>query len=164
VTGRPNGTENDMAKRKIKKPEDLLKEADGKSVNIIHDGHLTFGQKISDIISQKVGSWGFIITFSIIIIVWITLNAYVMIQKPFDPYPFILLNLVLSCIAALQAPIIMMSQNRQEVKDSLRIENDYIIDQQSIVLLKELHEEMSVLKEEQKKLFKLLEKIHEQMK
>jgi uncharacterized membrane protein len=64
----------------------------------------------------------------------------------------------------LQAPIIMMSQNRQEVKDSLRIENDYIIDQQSIVLLKELHEEMLVLKEEQKKLFKLLEKIHEQMK
>lgn len=153
-----------MAKRKIKKPEELLREADGKSVNIIHDEHLTFGQKISDIISEKVGSWGFIITFTIIIIVWITLNAYVMIQKPFDPYPFILLNLVLSCIAALQAPIIMMSQNRQEVKDSLRIENDYIIDQQSIVLLKELHEEMLVLREEQKKLFKLLEKNHEQMK
>jgi uncharacterized membrane protein len=87
-----------------------------------------------------------------------------MIQKPFDPYPFILLNLVLSCIAALQAPIIMMSQNRQEVKDSLRIENDYIIDQQSIVLLKELHEEILVLKEEQKKLLALLEKNHEQMK
>ena len=147
-----------MAKRKLKNPEELLKEAEGKSVNIIHEEHLTFGQRISDVISEKVGSWGFIITFSIIIIVWITLNAYVLIQKPFDPYPFILLNLVLSCIAALQAPIIMMSQNRQEVKDSLRIENDYIIDQQSIVILEELHKEILTLKKEQKRLLDLLEK------
>lgn len=153
-----------MAKRKIKTPEELLKEADGKSVNIIHDEHLTFGQKLSDTISEKVGSWGFIITFTIIIIVWVTLNAYVLIQKPFDPYPFILLNLVLSCIAALQAPIIMMSQNRQEVKDSLRIENDYIVDQQSIVLLEELRTEISTLKVQQKKILELLQKNHEQMK
>jgi len=87
-----------------------------------------------------------------------------LIQKPFDPYPFILLNLVLSCIAALQAPIIMMSQNRQEVKDSLRIENDYIVDQQSIVLLEELRKEINVLKADQKKILEHLQKNHEQMK
>jgi uncharacterized membrane protein len=153
-----------MAKRKNIRPEDLLKKAEGKSVNIIHDEHLTFGQKMSDMISEKVGSWGFIITFSIIIIAWITLNAYVLIQKPFDPFPFILLNLVLSCIAALQAPIIMMSQNRQEMKDSLRIENDYIIDQQSHALLEELRKDVIALKKDQKRLLELLEKNHEQMK
>lgn len=149
---------NNMAKRKIINPEELLKEAVGKSVNIIHEEQLTFGQKMSDMISEKVGSWGFILTFSLIIIVWITLNAYVLIQKPFDPFPFILLNLVLSCIAALQAPIIMMSQNRQEVKDSLRIENDYNIDQQSLALLKELQTEVISLKKDQKQLLELLEK------
>jgi len=149
---------NSMAKRKIINPEELLKEAVGKSVNIIHEEQLTFGQKMSDMISEKVGSWGFILTFSLIIIIWITLNAYVLIQKPFDPFPFILLNLVLSCIAALQAPIIMMSQNRQEVKDSLRIENDYNIDQQSLALLKELQTEVILLKKDQKQLLELLEK------
>jgi uncharacterized membrane protein len=153
-----------MKKRKFKKPEELVKESEGTSVNIIHEKRLTFGQKASDYISEKVGSWGFIITFLMIIISWISLNAYVLIQKPFDPYPFILLNLVLSCVAALQAPIIMMSQNRQEAKDSLRIENDYIIDQQSIVLLKELHKEIEILKNEQKKLLELLEKNQEQIK
>jgi len=149
---------SNMEKRRIKKPDELVKEAEGKSVNIIHEEQLTFGQRLSDVISEKIGSWGFIITFSLIILGWITLNAYVLIQKPFDPFPFILLNLVLSCIAALQAPIIMMSQNRQEVKDSLRIENDYIIDQQSIVLLEELHKEILMLKKEQKRLSELVEK------
>lgn len=148
---------SNMEKRRIKKPDELVKEAEGKSVNIIHEEQLTFGQRLSDVISEKIGSWGFIITFSLIILGWITLNAYVLIQKPFDPFPFILLNLVLSCIAALQAPIIMMSQNRQEVKDSLRIENDYIIDQQSIVLLEELHKEILMLKKEQKRLSELVE-------
>lgn len=153
-----------MAKRITKKPQELVKEAVGKSVNIIHEEQLTFGEKASDIISDRVGSWGFILTFTAIIIVWITLNAYVLIQKPFDPFPFILLNLVLSCIAALQAPIIMMSQNRQEAKDSLRIENDYLVDQQSIVLLEELHKEIAALKKEQNRILELLEKKHEQMK
>ncbi|MDO9593274.1 MAG: cyclic nucleotide-binding protein [Firmicutes bacterium HGW-Firmicutes-10] len=153
-----------MAKKGKINPEILIKESEGKSINIIHDQQLTFGQKLSDTISEKVGSWGFIITFTIVIIVWISLNAYVLIKKPFDPYPFILLNLVLSCIAALQAPIIMMSQNRQEVKDSLRIENDYIVDQQSIVLLEELRTEINSLKVQQKKILELLQNNHEQMK
>jgi uncharacterized membrane protein len=164
VNGPPNGTANNMAKKGKINPEILIKESEGKSINIIHDQQLTFGQKLSDTISEKVGSWGFIITFTIVIIVWISLNAYVLIKKPFDPYPFILLNLVLSCIAALQAPIIMMSQNRQEVKDSLRIENDYIVDQQSIVLLEELRTEINSLKVQQKKILELLQNNHEQMK
>jgi uncharacterized membrane protein len=155
---------SNMAKSRKRKPAELVKQSEGKSINIIHDEQLSFGEKMSDAISEKVGSWGFIITFSVIIILWISLNVFVLIQKPFDPYPFILLNLVLSCIAALQAPIIMMSQNRQEIKDSLRIENDYIVDQQSIVLLEELRKEINVLKANQKKILEHLQKNHEQMK
>jgi uncharacterized membrane protein len=153
-----------MAKRRKRVPAELVKQSEGKSINIIHDEQLSFGEKLSDVISEKVGSWGFIITFTCIIIIWISLNVFVLIQKPFDPYPFILLNLVLSCIAALQAPIIMMSQNRQEVKDSLRIENDYIVDQQSIVLLEELRKEIYALKADQNKILEHLQKNHEQMK
>jgi uncharacterized membrane protein len=153
-----------MAKRRKRVPAELVKQSEGKSINIIHDEQLSFGEKLSDVISEKVGSWGFIITFTCIIIIWISLNFFVLIQKPFDPYPFILLNLVLSCIAALQAPIIMMSQNRQEVKDSLRIENDYIVDQQSIVLLEELRKEIYALKADQNKILEHLQKNHEQMK
>jgi uncharacterized membrane protein len=153
-----------MAKRRKRVPAELVKQSEGKSINIIHDEQLSFGEKLSDVISEKVGSWGFIITFTCIIIIWISLNVFVLIQKPFDPYPFILLNLVLSCIAALQAPIIMMSQNRQEVKDSLRIENDYIVDQQSIVLLEELLKEIYALKADQNKILEHLQKNHEQMK
>jgi uncharacterized membrane protein len=153
-----------MAKRRKRVPAELVKQSEGKSINVIHDEQLSFGEKLSDVISEKVGSWGFIITFTCIIIIWISLNVFVLIQKPFDPYPFILLNLVLSCIAALQAPIIMMSQNRQEVKDSLRIENDYIVDQQSIVLLEELRKEIYALKADQNKILEHLQKNHEQMK
>jgi uncharacterized membrane protein len=153
-----------MAKRRKRVPAELVKQSEGKSINIIVEENLTLGQKISDLISSKVGSWGFIITFTCIIIIWISLNAFVLIQKPFDPYPFILLNLVLSCVAALQAPIIMMSQNRQEAKDSIRIENDYIVDQQSIVLLEELRKEINVLKADQKKILEHLQKYHEQVK
>ena len=98
-----------------------------KNVNAEFERKLTFGQKVADGLSLFVGSWTFIILFSVILVLWIMVNA-IIIWKPFDPYPFILLNLVLSCVAALQAPVILMSQNRQTAKDSVRAEHDYKTD------------------------------------
>ena len=105
--------------------------------------------KIGDILSDKIaifgGSWRFIIIFFIILFAWILINSYLILKKPFDPYPFILLNLILSCIAAIQAPIIMMSQNRQEKKDRIRSENDYKINLKSEIEIRTLHEKVDHL-------------------
>jgi len=99
-----------------------------KNVNSEFEKGFTFGQKLADSVTLFVGSWTFIIIFFIILFAWIGVNIIIIIWKPFDPYPFILLNLVLSCIAAVQAPIIMMSQNRQSEKDRVRGEHDYKTD------------------------------------
>ena len=88
------------------------------------------------------GSWTFILSFLVVLIVWMVVNVMVLSAKPFDPYPFILLNLVLSCIAALQAPVIMMSQRRQETKDRLRAENDYRVNLKSELEIRQLHEKI----------------------
>lgn len=98
-----------------------------RNVNEEFEKNLTLGQKLSDGLTAFVGSWTFIILFGIVLVLWIAVNA-IIIWKPFDPYPFILLNLILSTVAAFQAPIIMMSQNRQTQKDSLRSEQDYKTD------------------------------------
>ena len=109
---------------------------------------LAFGQKIADKVASFGGSWKFIILFSVIILVWISINI-LFAQKAFDPFPFILLNLLLSCLAALQAPVIMMSQNRQEEKDRQRAENDYLINLKSEIEIRNLHEKLNLLMEEQ---------------
>lgn len=127
--------------------EELLKNKRVRNLNDMHQEKLTFGQQISDKIAEVAGSWAFILTFMFLLIVWISLNYWVLINKAFDPYPFILLNLVLSCIAALQAPIIMMSQNRQESKDRLRAENDFLIDQKTEIIIEELYTKICVLEE-----------------
>ena len=98
-----------------------------KNVNAEFEQKVTLGQRLSDSVTLIVGSWPFIIIFSLILIIWIAVNTLI-IWKAFDPYPFILLNLVLSCVAAFQAPVIMMSQNRQTQKDSVRAEHDYKTD------------------------------------
>jgi uncharacterized membrane protein len=113
---------------------------------------LTQGQKISDKVARFGGSWAFIISFFVVLIIWISYNSLVVAEKKFDPYPFILMNLILSCIAAVQAPIIMMSQNRQEEKDRLRSENDYMINLKAELELRALHQKMDLLLEEQIKL------------
>jgi len=95
------------------------------NVHAEFDRGLTFGERVADKVAKFGGSWKFILSFGFFLILWIIANSYVLLHKPFDPYPFILLNLILSCIAALQAPVIMMSQNRQESKDRARAENDY---------------------------------------
>ena len=117
---------------------------------------------LADKFTEIAGSWGFIIGFSLFIIIWILLN--VTILKNLDPYPFILLNLLLSCIAALQAPIIMMSQNREAKKDRLRSSNDYKTDLKSELILEELHREISRLTTNQNKILKLLEEREENKK
>ncbi len=107
--------------------------------------HSSLGERISDHIAQFGGSWTFIITFFVILFAWIALNAGLLLSKPFDPYPFILMNLILSCVAAIQAPIIMMSQNRQETKDRMRSENDYQVNLKSEIEIRTLHEKVDHL-------------------
>ena len=106
---------------------------------------LTFGQRIADQVAAFGGSWTFIIVFFFFIIVWMTINVWFLATKPFDPYPFILLNLILSCLAAIQAPIIMMSQNRQEQKDRQRSEHDYKINLKAELEIKLLSEKIDHL-------------------
>lgn len=107
--------------------------------------NLTLGQRIADKIAEFGGSWTFIISFFSFLIFWMCLNAFILRKEGFDPYPFILLNLILSCLAAIQAPIIMMSQNRQEQKDRLRGEHDYKINLKAELEIKLLHEKMDYL-------------------
>ena len=116
----------------------------------------TFGDKIADKLTSAAGSWGFILLFMLFLLVWIFLNLTLI--KELDPYPFILLNLVLSCVAALQAPVILMSQNRTTKRDSLRSKNDYKSDLKSELILEELHDQIKKIIANQNKILKLLEK------
>ncbi len=117
---------------------------------------LTRGQKISDRVARFGGSWAFIISFFIILLLWIIYNVNAIGKAQFDPYPFILMNLILSCIAALQAPIIMMSQNRQEENDRQQNENDYLINLKAELEVRGLHQKVDLLLEEQiKTLFEI---------
>ena len=128
-------------------------------VDKLEESKMTKGDKIADKLSEIAGSWGFILGFIIFLLFWIILNTVILSEgNAIDEYPFILLNLVLSCIAALQAPVIMMSQNRQAEKDSLRNQNDYRTDLKSELILEELHDQMNDIEKNQKKLIKLLEK------
>ena len=113
------------------------------------------GDKIADKLTEIAGSWPFIIVFSLFLLTWIILNIYML--ENVDPYPFILLNLVLSCVAALQAPVIMMSQNRAAKKDSLRAQNDYRTDLKSELILEELHDKIEKIIANQNKILKYIE-------
>lgn len=106
---------------------------------------LTLGQRVADKVATFGGSWTFIISFGFVITLWISINSWLLSIKPFDPYPFILLNLLLSCLAALQAPVIMMSQNRQEEKDRERAKKDFLINLKSELEIRLLHEKVDYL-------------------
>ena len=121
------------------------------------EAKMTFGDKVADKVSEIAGSWGFILGFSSFLIFWVVLNTVLLKEgHRIDEYPFILLNLLLSCIAALQAPI-MMSQNRQAEKDSLRNQNDYRTDLKSELILESLHDDLESVLENQKKILKYIE-------
>lgn len=110
---------------------------------------ITRGQKLADRVAAFGGSWGFLIAFFVVLTLWIVLNVALPGGEAFDPYPFILMNLVLSCLAAVQAPVIMMSQNRQEEKDRKRAENDYLINLKAELELRSLHQKMDLLIQEE---------------
>jgi uncharacterized membrane protein len=105
----------------------------------------TFGERLADDVAEFGGSWKFIVSFAGVLVLWIALNLWAAASAAFDPYPFILLNLVLSCLAAIQAPIIMMSQKRQEAKDRLRSENDYRVNLKAELEIRHLHEKVDHL-------------------
>ena len=110
---------------------------------------LSLGERLADQIADFGGSWTFISLFGGFILVWIAINTVILLTRPFDPYPFILLNLFLSCLAAVQAPIIMMSQNRQESRDRLRSENDYRVNLKAELEIRQLHEKLDHLLQHQ---------------
>jgi uncharacterized membrane protein len=117
---------------------------------------LTFGERLSDRIAAFGGSWTFIIFFSAVLLLWIMLNSFVLMTRAFDPYPYILMNLVLSALAALQAPVIMMSQNRSEDRDRARGENDYKINLKAELEIRHLHEKIDhLLRGQYKRLFEI---------
>lgn len=119
---------------------------------------MSFGDKAADKVSEIAGSWAFVLGFMLFLIVWIIVNTFILMDEGApDPFPYVLLNLVLSCIAAIQAPIIMMSQNRQAAKDSLRNQNDYRTDLKSELILESLHDHINEVLNNQKKIIKLLE-------
>ncbi|MEE1393615.1 MAG: DUF1003 domain-containing protein [Negativibacillus sp.] len=104
----------------------------------------TLGQRAADTIAKFAGSWAFIFSFTGVLILWMVVNV-VLASNAFDPYPFILLNLVLSCVAAIQAPLIMMSQNRQEEKDRRRAENDYKVNLKTEIMIEDLYDKVNII-------------------
>ena len=155
-------TKKDLVKKLLKNnnidgnEEELLDMLIDESIAIDPDKEvLTFGEKVADKLTTIAGSWSFIIGFFIFLMMWIILNLTGIIKL--DEFPFILLNLLLSCLAAFQAPIIMMSQNRQSKKDTLRSRNDYRIDLKSELILEELHDKMEVIIMNQRKILKYIE-------
>jgi uncharacterized membrane protein len=124
------------------------------SENVIQDysEQMTFGQRMADNVASFGGSWAFIMIFMVVLVIWIVLNTFILIKLgsgSFDPYPYIFLNLILSMLAAIQAPIIMMSQNRQAYKDRLSAEHDYEVNLKAELEIIGLHEKVDSLKQEQ---------------
>lgn len=115
----------------------------------------TLGQRAADTIAKFAGSWAFIFSFAGVLVLWMVINA-ILATKAFDPYPFILLNLVLSCVAAIQAPLIMMSQNRQEEKDRRRAENDYKVNLKTEIMIEDLYDKVNSILAKQSQIEKLL--------
>jgi len=134
-------SENELAVINAIKERELLSA----NPDVEFESTLTLGNRLSDRMADFGGSWTFIILFGIILFVWVFINVGLVMQKPFDPYPFIFLNLVLSCIAALQAPIIMMSQNRLEAKDRQRGINDYQVNLKAELEVRALNEKIDHL-------------------
>jgi len=129
---------------------DVLRSLDAeellsKNINDEFDRGLTLGERLADAITKFGGSWAFIATFLAFCLIWMGTNTYFLVSRPFDPYPYILLNLLLSCIAAIQAPVIIMSQKRQETRDRLRAEHDYRVNLKAELEIRQLHEKMDHL-------------------
>lgn len=136
----------------------LLQSKVAKNTSAEEEKRLSFGARAADGIAKFAGSWTFILIFLLCLVSWIILNA-LMMSRAVDPYPFILLNLILSCIAAIQAPVIMMSQNRQEEKDRLRSLNDYKTNLKSEIIIEDLHQKIDQLLANQARLEESLHRL-----
>ena len=124
-----------------------LKEQEtiAQNINVEFEKQLTFGERLSDKLATFGGSWRFITIFFMLLAIWVIINSINLFNKNFDPYPFILLNLILSCLAAIQAPVIMMSQNRMETKDRIRARNDYVVNLKAELEIRNLNERIDNL-------------------
>jgi uncharacterized membrane protein len=133
--------------RRLRATDELLRTHVSRNVNIEAEERMTLGARIADKVASFGGSWKFIILFGVIMTVWVIVNTAVLLSRPFDPYPYILLNLVLSMISALQAPVIMMSQNRQASKDRLQADQDYQVNLKAELEVAQLHRKLDHLSE-----------------
>jgi len=142
---------------------DLLAGRITKNINDVHNEKSTFGQRVADKVASFGGSWTFIIGFCLLIAVWIILNTLILVNG-YDPYPFTFLNLILSCVAAIQAPVVMMSQNRQSEKDRLTASNDYLTNLKSEIIIEDLHNKLDSLMNQQQENTKTIESLLETIK
>ena len=133
--------------RRLRATDELLRTHVSRNVNVEAEERMTLGAHIADRVASFGGSWKFIILFGLIMTVWVILNTIALLSRPFDPYPYILLNLVLSMISALQAPVIMMSQNRQAAKDRLQADQDYQVNLKAELEVAQLHRKLDHLSE-----------------
>jgi uncharacterized membrane protein len=131
---------------RLRSADQLLSRIQIKNVNDIVDERMTLGEKIADLVARFGGSWTFIISFGIFLLIWMGVNTIYILVRPPDPYPYIFLNLILSCIAALQAPVIMMSQNRQAAKDRLQADQDFQINIRAEFAIQQLHRKLDELR------------------
>lgn len=153
-----------LAKKIIRSTEDQIDDehfihrllAESTLYNIYENEKATFGQKAADLMARFAGSWAFVIIFCTALILWVGIN-FILTDRAFDPFPFILLNLILSCVSALQAPFIMMSQNRQEEKDRKRSEGDYKINLKSEIIIEDVHYKLDSIIKRQNQILQLLE-------
>jgi uncharacterized membrane protein len=155
--------DKDLAHCKIDEEliHELLSGKVSKDINNVHDETLSLGQRTADKIATFGGSWTFIISFGVILLSWIILNTIVLLSHAFDPYPFVFLNLILSCLAAIQAPIIMMSQNRQTEKDRLTANNDYLVNLKSELIVEHLHYKLDEIVESKQEIIDIQKQIKE---
>jgi uncharacterized membrane protein len=132
--------------RRLRSADELLSRLQIKNVNDMADERMTFGARIAELVARFGGSWPFIICFSVFLLIWAGVNTAYFTEHPLDPYPYIFLNLILSCIAALQAPVILMSQNRQATKDRLQADQDFQINVKAEFAVQQLHRKLDELR------------------
>jgi uncharacterized membrane protein len=130
----------------------LMQQRVSRNISVEHKNSQTLGERMADRIALFAGSWKFIGIFIGVLVLWIIINSFTLFAKPFDPYPFILMNLILSCVAAIQAPVIMMSQNRQEKKDRLRAEHDYEVNLKAEILVEDIIKRLEKIEQNQARL------------
>jgi CRP/FNR family transcriptional regulator, cyclic AMP receptor protein len=134
---------------RLRRADEMMTRLVTKNVNEVLDAKLTFGERLADRVASFGGSWTFIIIFGLVLFSWMAINAAYFLWKPFDPFPYIFLNLMLSCLAAIQAPVILMSQNRQGERDRLRAEMDFEVNLKAEIAIQQLHRKLDELREYQ---------------